>query len=200
MDDKYLHAYEKLTLGTAGIIMGVMLLVLHGLALAKPEATKNALKKAATHVEAAKILLVVDFVWIFLLLLDAAWNPLRMNLFDFNKTRGVLLMLCPLICGVLLYYNKNRELLFPRALGLFLLLLALVPLTAAFLKDPVTRLLIPAWWYPVLTIAMFWVAKPYLYRDWMNKLTASPVLYVVLNTVGAVWGGAILLCAVCFWN
>lgn len=179
--------------------MGLVLLLLHGFALLNPEATKNALRQAATHTQAAKILLIIDFVWIFLLLLDVDWNPLRMNLFDFNKARDFLLILCPIVCGVLLYYNRKRELLFPRALGLFLLLMALVPLTAAFLKDPVTRLLIPCWWYPVLTLAMFWVAKPYEFRNQMEKLTAHPVLYRVINGIGAAWGAAILVCAVVFW-
>lgn len=199
MYDEYLHAYEKISLGTAGVVMGLALVLLHVFALLKPDATKNALRQAATNTAAAQKLLVFDFVWIFLLLLDADWNPLAMNLFDFNKARSILLLLCPVICGVLLYYNRKRELLFPRALGLFLLLMALVPLTAAFLKDPVTRLLIPCWWYPVLTLAMFWVGKPYLFRDHMEALTARPLLYKVVNGIGAAWGAAILVCAVAFW-
>jgi len=199
MYDQYLHAYEKISLGTAGVVMGLVLLLMHGLALLKPEATKNALRQATTHTGAAQKLLILDFVWIFLLLLEADWNPLTMNLFDFNKARDILLILCPVICGVLLYYNRKRELLFPRALGLFLLLMAIVPLTAAFLKDPVTRLLIPCWWYPVLTLAMFWVGKPYLFRDQMEKFTARPLLYTIVNGIGAAWGAAILVCAVAFW-
>lgn len=199
MYNEYLHAYEKISLGTAGVVMGLVLILMHAVALLKPEATKNALRKAATNTAAAQKLLVLDFIWIFLLLLDADWNPLKMNLFDFNKARNILLILCPVICGVLLYYNRKRELLFPRALGLLLLLMALVPLTAAFLKDPVTRLLIPCWWYPVLTLAMFWVGKPYLFRDQMEKFTERPLLYTVVNGIGAVWGAAILICAVAFW-
>ena len=77
--------------------------------------------------------------------------------------------------------------------------MALVPLTAAFLKDPVTRLLIPCWLYPVLTLGMFWVAKPYLFRDQMEKLTDCPRLYTVINGIGAAWGASILVCAIAFW-
>ncbi len=197
MYDQYLHAYEKLSLSTAGIIMGLVLLVLHGWALAKPEATKAALNSVSTNEKAARTLLTIDFVWLFLLLLDTEWNPLCMNLFDFNRTRGYLLILCPIVWFVL--YSRGKDMLFPRALGFFLLLLAIVPLTAAFLKDPVTRLLIPCWCYPVLTVAMFWVGKPYLFRDWMSKYTACPRLYTISNAIGAVWGAAILICAVCFW-
>lgn len=200
MNEAYhLHAYEKLSLGTAGVVMGILLIVLHVYALLSPQTTKKALTTVSENANAAMYLLLFDFIWIFLLLLQADWNPLWMNLFDFNGIRGMLLVLCPIICGVLLYYNKKNELLFPRALGLFLLLLTLVPLTAAFLKDPVTRLLIPCWCYPVLTVAMFWVAKPYLFRDWMEKLAANNRAYTLLNGIGAAWGAAILICAVCFW-
>ena len=68
MYDEYLHAYEKISLGTAGVLMGLALVLLHVLALLKPEATKNALRQAATNTSAAQKLLVLDFVWIFLLL------------------------------------------------------------------------------------------------------------------------------------
>lgn len=197
MYDQYLHAYEKLSLSTAGIVMGALLLVLHALALAKPQATKAMLNSLSTNEKAARGLLTLDFVWLFLLLLDADWNPLCMNLFDFNNMRGYLLILCPIIWFVL--YSRGKDLLFPRALGFFLLLACIVPLTAAFLKDPVSRLLIPCWCYPVLTVALFWVGKPYLFRDWMEKYTASPRLYTIINVIGAAWGAAILLCAVCFW-
>lgn len=197
MYDQYLHAYEKLSLSTAGIVMGALLLVLHALALAKPQATKAMLNGLSTNEKAARGLLTLDFVWLFLLLLDADWNPLCMNLFDFNNMRGYLLILCPIIWFVL--YSRGKDLLFPRALGFFLLLACIVPLTAAFLKDPVSRLLIPCWCYPVLTVALFWVGKPYLFRDWMEKYTASPRLYTISNAIGAAWGAAILLCAVCFW-
>lgn len=198
-EEFHLHAYEKLSLGTAGVVMGLVLMAIHVFALAKPEATKKALRTASCNVGAAQILLSLDFIWIFLLLLQADWNPLWMNLFDFNGIRKFLLLLCPVVCGVMLYYNKKNELLFPRALGLFILLIVLVPLTAAFLKDPVTRLLIPCWCYPMLTLAMFWVAKPYLFRDWMEKLTANNRAYLVINGIGAAWGTAILICAICFW-
>lgn len=197
MYDEYLHAYEKISLSSAGIVMGALLLVLHVLALAKPQATKAMLKGLSTNENAARGLLTLDFVWLFLLILEADWNPLCMNLYDFNGIRGYLLILCPVVWFVL--YSRGKDLLFPRALGFFLLMACIVPLTAAFLKEPVSRLLIPCWCYPVLTVAMFWVGKPYLFRDWMEKYTASPRLYTISNAIGAAWGAAILLCAVCFW-
>ncbi len=197
MYDKVLHAYEKLPLGWAGLIMGLILIALHAYALLKPEATKQALSKAAENDKAGKVLLTVDFIWLFLLLLDVSWNPLRMNLFDFNAFRGILIILCPIVWFIL--YGQKKNLLFPRALGFFLLLAAIVPLTAAFLKAPVTRLLIPIWWYPMLTVAMFWVGKPYLFRDWAARYVAMPALYKYSNVFGLIYGIAVTTCAILFW-
>lgn len=197
MYDTCAHAYEKLSLGTAGLLMGLALVALHGAALAKPEAACACLRKAHTAVKAGQFLLGVDFIWVIFLLLDAPWNPLKMDLFEFNGLRGILLLLCPILWFVLC--SMCRENLFPRALGFFLLLLAIVPMSAAFLKEPLTRLLIPIWWYPVLTLAMFWVAKPYLFRDEAAWITARPRLFRWGNLAGLVYGAAIILCAIFFW-
>lgn len=197
MYDKVLHAYEKLPLGWAGLIMGLILIALHAYALLNPEATKQALSKAAENDKAGKVLLTVDFIWLFLLLLDVSWNPLRMNLFDFNAFRSILIILCPIVWFIL--YGQKKNLLFPRALGFFLLMAAIVPLTAAFLKAPVTRLLIPIWWYPVLTVAMFWVGKPYLFRDWAARYVTMPALYKYSNVFGLIYGIAVTTCAILFW-
>ena len=196
MYDQYLHIYEKLPLGWAGLFMGLALIALHGYALLNPETAKAALSKAAENDKAGRVLLTVDFIWIFLLLFDVSWNPLRINLFDFNAFRSMLIILCPIIWFVL--YGQTKALIFPRALGLFLLLMAVVPLTAAFLKEPITRLLIPIWWYPVLTVAMFWVGKPYLFRDWAAWYTARPTLYRYSNMFGLAYGVLVLLCSF-FW-
>ncbi len=196
MYDQYLHIYEKLPLGVAGLLMGLAIIAMHSIALLKPDATKAALSKAAENDKAGRVLLTVDFIWIFLLLLDVSWNPLRMNLFDFNSFRGILLIACPIIWFIL--YGEKKNLLFPRALGLFLLLMAIVPLTAAFLKEPITRLLIPIWWYPVLTVAMFWVGKPYLLRDWAAWYVQKPSLYRYSNLIGLGYGALLLVCSF-FW-
>ena len=172
MHEQFIHAYEQLSLFTAGIVMGLVLIALHLLALMQQDKCLQALTKAHQASKAGQVLLGIDFIWVALLLFDATWNPLRMDLFEFNNMRGILLILCPIIWFVM--SSMCKENLLPRALGMFLLLMAIVPLSAAFLKEPITRLLIPIWWYPVLTVAMFWVAKPYLFRDWAAWLEAHP--------------------------
>ena len=93
----------------------------------------------------------------------------------------------------------DKEQLFARALGFFLLLMAIVPMSAAFMKDPATRILIPLWWYPVLTVAMFWVGKPYLFRDWMNRLAQFPKLISGIAVFNFIYGLCICTCAALFW-
>lgn len=198
MIDQYLHAYEKVSLGTAGVLMGLALLAVHGFALAKPRFCKEWLVHAHRNAKAAKILIGIDFAWLLLLLLDVAWNPLRMNLYDFNRIRPALIICSIVIWAVL--HRQAKDLLFPRALGFFLLLAACVPLTAAFLKEPVTRLLIPIWWYPALTIGMVWVGMPYLFRDWAAWLAKRPLSYTTLNMAGLAYGLAVAACAIAFWH
>ena len=197
MYEESIHIYEKLPLCGTGVVMGLVLILLHVYGLARPAAALQALGRAHTAYRAGAVLLGVDFLWIAALLFKADWNPLCMPLYEFDNFRGWLLILCPVIWFVLA--SMAKEHLFARALGLFLLLAALLPLSAAFLKDPVTRLLIPIWWYPVLTVAMFWVAKPHLFRDWAEWLNAHSAVFKGIALFGTLYGAAVLACAILYW-
>ncbi len=197
MFDQHIHLYEKLPLAATGIAMGLALILLHLPALLRTDATISLLNRLHKSTQAGQALLAFNFLWFALLLFDAKGNPLRMELFEFEPMRGIILMLCPVVWFVMA--SMVKENLFARALGMFLIMMAIVPLSAAFLKEPVTRLLIPIWWYPVLTVAMFWVAKPYLFRDWMARFTAHRTLVRGTAAFGLLYGVAILACAILFW-
>ncbi len=197
MFDSTIHLYEKLPLAGTGIAMGLALILLHLPLLLRTEASATLLNRLHKAEKAGQALLAFNFLWFALLLFDSEKNPLRMELFEFEAMRGIILMLCPVAWFVMA--SMVKENLFARALGMLLIMLAIVPLSAAFLKEPVTRLLIPIWWYPVLTAAMFWVAKPYLFRDWMASFTARPRLMRGLGVFGVLYGIAILACALLFW-
>ncbi len=197
MPEQYIHLYETLPLAAAGIAMGLALILLHLPLLLKAEASAALLNRLHKADNAAQALLAFDFLWFALLLYKADGNPLCMDLFEFEPMRGTILLLCPVAWFVMATMVKEN--LFARALGMFLLMLAIVPLTAAFLKEPATRLLIPIWWYPVLTVAMFWVAKPYLFRDWVARFTAKPCRVRALGAFGVAYGLAVLACALLFW-
>ncbi len=197
MLDQHIHLYEKLPLAGVGILMGLVLILLHLPALLKTDATIAELRRLHRAHTAGQVLLAFNFLWLGLLLFDSPSNPLRMELFEFEAMRGIILMACPLVWFVMATMVKEN--LFARALGMFLIMLAIVPLSAAFLKEPATRLLIPLWWYPVLTLAMFWVAKPYLFRDWVERFTAHPALVRGTALFGILYGIAIFACALLFW-
>ncbi len=197
MFDQHIHLYEKLPLAATGIAMGLALILLHLPALLRTDATVALLNRLHKATGAGQALLAFNFIWFALLLFDAKGNPLRMELFEFEPMRGIILLLCPVAWFVMA--SMVKENLFARALGMFLIMMAIVPLSAAFLKEPVTRLLIPIWWYPVLTVAMFWVAKPYLFRDWVARFTAHRRLFRATALFGMVYGLAMVACAILFW-
>ena len=191
-----MHLYETLSLAPTGFTMGMVLMLLSLYVLVCPEHFRRQLASVHAKSSAGTVLLGIDILWVALLLFKADWNPLCMPLFEFEFSRGLLLILCPIIWFVL--SSMAKEQLFARALGMFLLLMAIVPMSAAFLQDPATRILIPLWWYPVLTVAMFWVGKPYLFRDWAAWYTARPNLYRYSNMFGLAYGVLVLLCSF-FW-
>ncbi len=197
MFNQHIHLYEQLPLAGTGIAMGLALILLHLPALLRTDATLAQLNRLSQSPGAGQVLLGVNFLWFALLLVDSKANPLRMELFEFEPLRGIILILCPV--AWFLMSTMVKENLFARALGMFLIMMAIVPLSAAFLKEPATRLLIPIWWYPVLTIAMFWVAKPYLFRDWVKWLSAHRRLFRGGALFGILYGAAIITCAILFW-
>ena len=192
-----MHIYESLSLAPTGFIMGMVLMLLSLYVLLCPEKFRCQLSSVHAKSNVGTTLLGIDFIWVALLLFKADWNALCMPLFEFENFRGILLILCPVIWFVM--SSMSKEQLFARALGMFLLLLAIVPMSAAFMKDPASRILIPLWWYPVLTVAMFWVAKPYLFRDWMAWLVQRPRLISGIAVFNFVYGLVICTCAGLFW-
>ena len=92
----------------------------------------------------------------------------RVGLAEFEGIRWLLQLACPVFLVLMVTQVKN--LLFPRALGIFGLMAAAPLLSAAFLQEPVTRLLIPIWCYIVIFLSILWIGKPYLYRDMVNTI------------------------------
>ncbi|MBP3499022.1 MAG: hypothetical protein J6J97_02910 [Akkermansia sp.] len=192
-----MHIYESLSLAPTGFTMGMVLMLLSLYVLVCPEHFRRNLSSVHAKSSAGTVLLGIDFIWVALLLFKAEWNALCMPLFEFEGFRGILLLLCPVIWFVM--SSMAKEQLFARALGMFLLLMAIVPMSAAFMKDPASRIIIPLWWYPVLTVAMFWVGKPYLFRDWMGWLVQRPRLISGIAVFNFVYGLVICTCAGLFW-
>ncbi len=200
MNSLSLHAYQLIPLSVAGYVLGAGLLLGHLIALWKRTWMMEFIRKSPRNTPLAQVTLGIALIWFFLLVGPDNLGPLsrlRVDLSEFERMRTILQLACPAFFFLMSIYVK--ELLFPRALGM-LGLLAVAPfMTAAFLEEPLTRLLIPLWGYVVIFLCLFWVGKPYLYRDMVNWLTASTKRWNIFCWAGVVYGAIVLLCAILFW-
>lgn len=197
----FLHPYDgTIPLHVAGYILGAVLLLAHLFALVKRRQVQAFLLATPRNHLLAQILLAIGLFWFFLLVAPEGLgilSSLRVELAEFEGIRWLLQLGCPIF--LILMITQVKNLLFPRALGVFGLMVAAPFLSAAYLKDPVTRLLIPIWCYLVIFLSLLWIGKPYLYRDMVNKLCSKPALWTPLCLGGMAYGAAILLCAILWW-
>ncbi|MGF1657370.1 MAG: hypothetical protein ACFCU3_10365 [Verrucomicrobiales bacterium] len=173
-----------------GIVLGVILILVHLFALVRSEQTKRALLAFPRSDKAGVILLLLSGLWFFILVT-------RIDLGEFHPHRRVFLTAIPLLCAGSLIFL--RDLLAPRALSMFLLLAAEILLDAAFLREPVTRLLLPTLAYAWILLSLVWVCVPYVLRDQITWVVQSPIRYQTAVGAGLVYGLAVLLCAIIFY-
>lgn len=195
------HPYEMIPLFTAGLLLGAWLVGSHALMLAKPALVQGWLKKFPRHNLSGQIILGIGLAWFWLLVAPedmGKLSTLRMDLGEFNNIKPILRLLVP--ASLVLVSISVRDFLAVRALGLLGLMVAAPLLDAAFLKDPASRLLIPIFAYALLTAALFWVGMPYLFRDAVTWVTATPGRWRSACLCGLVYGAATLVCAFTLWR
>lgn len=195
------HPYEQIPLFTAGILLAVWLIAFHALMLAKPTQVQGYLKKFPRDLVAGQILLALGMAWFWLLVAPEGLgklSALQMDLGEFNKHKPLLRLVVP--AAVIAVAVSVRDFLAVRALGLLGLMAAAPLLEAAFLKDPTTRLLIPIFAYAMLTVSMYMVGMPYLFRDAVTWVTASRGRWTACAFAGLAYGVATLACALLFWR
>jgi hypothetical protein len=183
--------YRDLSLRTAGLILGALLVALHLYAFFNRDRLLAWLKSAPRHKSLGIVLLAIDLAWSLILMSS-------MDLGEFWKIRKIGLILLPILFGLMILYVD--EFLAARALGILLLLLACPFLDAAFLEMPMTRLLLPVIAYIWIIFGMFWVGMPYLLRDQINWLAGSEARWKGLSLAGAGYGAVVLLCALAWWG
>lgn len=197
----FLHPYDgMIPLSIAGYILGTILLLVHLYALIKKQQVQTFLLASPRNNLLAQILLGISLFWFFLLVAPKGLgilSSLRVGLAEFEDIRWLLQFACPVFLVLMITQVKN--LLFPRALGIFGLMVTAPLLNAAFLQDPVTRLLIPIWCYAVILLSLIWIGKPYLYRDMVIKICSKPSWWTPLCLGGIVYGMVVLICAVLWW-
>lgn len=197
----YQHAYEKLPLFGVGLALGLWLIACHLLMLFKREEVQQLLVRFQRDPKAGQILLAIGLGWFWLLCAPpnlGFLSNLAMDFGEFNSAKPILRLLVP--AALVLVAMSVRDFLAVRALGLIGLMVAAPILQAAFLEEPATRLLLPIYAYGLLTVSMFLVGKPYLFRDALDWARASRGRWQVLCVAGTAYGAAIVLCALLFWR
>jgi hypothetical protein len=195
------HPYEQIPLFTAGILLAIWLIGIHALMLAKPSQVQGYLKRFPRDPIAGQIILALGMAWFWLLVAPdglGKLSALQMDMGEFNKAKPLLRLLVP--AAVVAVAMSVRDFLAVRALGLFSLMLAAPLLEAAFLKDPITRLLIPIFTYAMLTASLFMVGMPYLFRDAVTWVSATRTRWNACALIGLAYGIATLVCAFLFWR
>lgn len=197
----YQHAYEQLPLYGVGLALGIWLLACHLVMLFQRETAQRILVKFQRDPLAGQILLGIGLGWFWLLCAPpnlGILSALAMDFGEFNSAKPILRILVP--AALVLVAMSVRDFLAVRALGLIGLMMAAPILQAAFLEDPVSRLLLPIYAYFLLTVSMFLVGKPYLFRDALDWTRARPIRWQLLSLVGAAYGLGIIVCALLFWR
>ena len=191
MKELYDSVYDKLTLQTAGIILGILLVAAHAFAFWKRELLGDWLKRMPRNKNAGVIILAFDAVWAWILISE-------MDLGEFYTIERFLQLLVPVT--FLFVINFVDEFLAVRAVGVLLLLAATPILNAAFLQPQASRLLLPILAYAWIIIGLFWVGMPYLMRDQIKWVTSSTGRWNGTCAAGAAYGMVVLAAAVLFYG
>lgn len=196
-----MHPYERLSLFSVGLILGLALIAVHVFMLARPQLAQGFLKSFPRNAALGQVLLGLGLAWFWLLVAPASMGTLgalAMDLGEFNNAKPLLRILIPIT--MILVVISVRDFLAVRALGVLGLLAAAPLLESAFLKDPATRLLVPIYAYGLLTASLFWVGMPYLFRDAVNWVTAESKRWNAMVLAGLAYGLALVICALAFWR
>lgn len=183
------HPYQEISLGTAGLVLGIILVALYGLMLAKPEASKEIVKKLPRNSQVGTYLMGFGMIWFWLLVAPPGkgiLSALTMDLGEFNKAKKYLMIGVPLFCiGMIMYV---REFLFVRGLGLCLLMAAAPLLYASDFEMAPLQWVMPTFCYLMIIKGLYFVGMPYLFRDGVEWATASPGRWRGLLTGGVAIG------------
>lgn len=196
-----MHLYERLPLFGTGVALGVWLVAVHALMLAQPRAVQGFLKRFPRNDRFGQFLLALGMLWFWLLVAPPGkgiFSALAMDLGEFNGLKPLLRIVVPV--SIVLISMAVKEFLAVRALGLLGLMAAAPLLESAFLKDPQSRVLVPAFTYAMIIASLYWVGMPYLFRDAVSWATERPQRWAALSVAGLGYGIAVLACAFLFWR
>jgi hypothetical protein len=179
-----------LSLQTAGWICGILLLVIGGCALARPNAAREFAARLPRSQPIGIALLTIDLIW-------CVWLLATMEMGEFSVFRKLLLIVLPIAYVLVLRFVT--EFLAVRALGILCLLGAEPLLDAAFFRYETSRLFVTVFAYLLVIAGLFWVASPYLLRDQIGWTSRSDTRWRGVSGLLLAYGAAIIVCAVAFY-
>jgi hypothetical protein len=168
-----------LSLETALLLVGLLLIVGHAVALILPKQTQAWLKDFPRSGFAGVLLLVIAASWFY-------WLVTHMDLGEFDKFRTALMIGTPIAAVLTGLYVQ--EFLSVRSLGMIVLLGAEALLEAAWLRPEMSRLWLVSLVYVWVIAALFWVGMPYTLRDQIAWVSASPARWKIGSIIGIVYG------------
>ncbi len=175
-----------LTLRTAGLIAGAILILLSLPGLVRPGLLQPLMKRLPRSRIAGIVLLTIDLVWTF-------WLLATIEMGEFAPFRKPLLIVLPIAYVLALRFVD--EFLAVRALGILCLLAAEPLLDAAFLRYEPVRLVVTVFAYILIVAGLFWVTMPYLLRDHIDWSARSTARWRFLHGLALTYGAALLALA-----
>ena len=175
------------SLQTAGIVVGLFLVLISLQGLLKPEVAQNFARRLPRSRVAGIVLLTLAALWSFSLLATIEMG-------EFSSFRRPLLIALPI--GYVLVLRFVDEFLAVRALGILCLLATEPLLEAAFLRHETSRLLVTAFAYLLVIAGLLWVTIPYSLRDQINWSARTQTRWRFMHGAAVAYGVLILAFAV----
>lgn len=195
-----LHPYETISLANGGLVTGALLAALCLLALIKTPSSIKLVRSLPRSYPAGQFILGIAMLWFWLLIAPDNFGKLSALSYElgaFAQVKKALQLAVPICYVLMVLYVK--EFLFVRGFGVLLLMLAMPILSAAFLKEPTSRLLLPILAYLMIVAGLFCVGQPYRLRDWIATLTSTPNRWRIVTGIGTAYGLIIVAFSLLLW-
>ena len=179
-----------LKLKTVGVLIGLVWTAAHVFMMLRPTETRAWLQRFPRSRTAGLVLLTVDFLWTYVLVYTMDWG-------EFYYLQTPVMFALPVFFYLVIRYVD--DFLSVRALGILGLLAAAPVLDAAFLRPPVSRLLVVVLAYAWVVMGMIWVSMPHVLRDQIGWLNRSAARWQAAAVAGIAYGVIVLLCAVAWY-
>jgi len=174
----------SLSLETALLLVGGVMLLLHVVALVAPGPMKKEMKEFPRSRLWGTVLITAAGLWFW-------WLVATMDLGEFSTWRRMLKIGTPIAAVLLWMYVE--EFLAVRALGMLALLAAEPLLEAAWMRPEMSRLWLVSIVYVWVSFALFWVGMPYTLRDQIAWVTKTPLRWGMACLFGLAYGAILLI-------